>query len=280
MDHGLDPRLTAFNGRVAHTRLHGQVAAERFSDGTPMRVVLPVADLSLQPDGARARQVLFGQRFDVLETVGGRAYGIAGRDGHAGWVAAAALGPWQAPTHRVGAMAAHVYPQPDVKTPAGVLLSLGAAVTVAGWEDDWAQLDTGGWIVARTLRGVDEPADDPVAVALAFLGVPYLWGGDSFAGIDCSGLVQAACHACALPCPPDSDLQAAHLGQPLPKGSALQRGDAVFWHGHVGLMVDGATLVHANAHHMAVAVEPLAEAIARIAATGGGPVTARRRFLP
>ena len=264
-----DPRLWPFNGRVALSVLRGQIDAPAFSDGEAARIAVPVADLCTAPETARARQLLWGAAVTVIERRGGHAFVQAAACGHVGWVAQAALGPARAPTHRVMAAATHLYTAPDLKTPDRARLSLGALVTVTGAQG--AFLATAeGWLPRPHLAPLQTPETDPVAVAERLLGTPYLWGGNGRDGIDCSGLVQAGLNACGRSCPPDSDLQRAILGRPLAPGQGARRGDLVFWTGHVGWMCDAQTLLHANAHHMAVAVEPLAGAADRIRAAGGG----------
>lgn len=264
-----DRRLTPWNGRVAHVALRGRVAAELFTEGEAAGVAVPLADLCAAPGGRRDRQLLLGAAFTVLERRDGWAFGQAAADGHVGWLPVAALGEAVVPTHRVAAAATHLYPAPDLKTRETARLSLGARLAVTEAEGAFLRCAQ-GWVPAVHLRPLAEPEDDPVAVAGRLVGTPYLWGGNSRDGIDCSGLVQAALWACGRPCPPDSDLQRAALGRPLPEGAPARRGDLAFWTGHVGWMADGRTLLHANAHHMAVAAEPLATAAARIAAAGVG----------
>jgi cell wall-associated NlpC family hydrolase len=271
----MDRRLTPANGRVAHAALRGRVAAERFVEGRAARLAVPLADLCAAAEGARDRQLLLGAAVTVLEERDGWAFVQAAADGYVGWLPAAALGEGPAPTHRVAAAATHLYPAPDLKRRERARLSLGAALAVTGAEGAFLETPQ-GWVPAVHLRPLEAPEADPVAVAERLLGTPYLWGGNSRDGIDCSGLVQAALFACGRPCPGDSDLQEAGLGTTLPPGAELVRGDLVFWKGHVGWMADAATLLHANAHHMAVAAEPLAGAAARIAAAGGGDWRARR----
>jgi cell wall-associated NlpC family hydrolase len=174
----------------------------------------------------------------------------------------------------VTALRSHVYSRPDIKAPVSAALPCGAEVAVVGEDGAFARPDGGGYLPLAHLAA--RPGD-PVAQARRFLGVPYLWGGRSAEGIDCSGLVQLAHLAAGLDAPRDSDMQEAALGALLPSDAPLQRGDLVFWRGHVGLMADATTLLHANAFHMAVAEEPLAAAVARIRDTGGGVITARRR---
>jgi len=272
-----DRRLTPFNGRVAHISLRGQVDAAMFVEPQARAVAAPLADLCATPAGARDRQLLRGARFDVLEQRDAWAFGIA-VDGYCGWLATGALGPWQDPTHRVLAPATHLYPLPDVKTPAIDTLSLGSAVRIIAEQGPWLQEAGGAWLPSAHLREVGDRPEDPVSVAESLLGTPYLWGGNSRAGLDCSGLVQIACFACGIECPADSDMQAAALGYPLADDAALARADLVFWKGHVGWMADEVTLLHANAHHMAVVHEPLDRARARIEGAGGGGIVIRRRL--
>lgn len=272
-----DPRLTPSNGRVAALSLAGQVEAEMYVPGEERRVLRPVTDLNRKPDGPRDRQLLFGASVTVLEDRGGWSFVQSQRDSYVGYVVTEALGPARAATHYVGTPATHLYQTESFKSRDLAHLSFGARVTVQHeLKRFWETPD--GFIPKTHLRPLSRPFADPVTVAQMHFGVPYLWGGNSILGIDCSGLVQAAHLACDIPCPGDSDLQRAMLGQEIAADAAPMRGDLYFWKGHVGLVVDPDTLIHANAHHMAVVYEPLSQAILRITAQGDGPVIARKRL--
>ena len=273
-----DRRLTPANGRVAAAELRGTVTAERYVAGEWARVRAPLADLLAAPGGGRDRQLAKGERFEVLERRDGYAVGRCARDGYVGYLAEAELGPDAAPTHRVAAPATHLYPAPDLKTRELCALSIGAFLNIRAEHGRFAETDGGQFVPTAHIRPVAAPEPDPVAVAERLLGSPYLWGGNGHGGLDCSALVQIACLACAIPCPGDSDLQETQLGTALAADAPLRRGDLVFWRGHVGWIAAPGTLLHANAHYMAVAREPLDTAVARIEATGGGAITRRRRI--
>ena len=272
-----DRRLTPANGRVAAAELRGTVTAERYVAGEWARVRAPLADLLAAPGGGRDRQLAKGERFEVLERRDGYAFGRCARDGYVGYLAEAELGPDAAPTHRVAAPATHLYPAPDLKTRELCALSIGAFLNIRAEHGRFAETDGGQFVPTAHIRPVAAPEPDPVAVAERLLGSPYLWGGNGHGGLDCSALVQIACLACAIPCPGDSDLQETQLGTALAADAPLRRGDLVFWRGHVGWITAPGTLLHANAHHMAVAREPLDTAAARIETAGGGAITRRRR---
>ena len=282
-----DPRLTPANHRVAHVSLEGKVTAERFVEGQWRQVETGVLPLLDAPGGSRSRELLQGERFCVLDEDDGFAFGFAGRDGYVGWVFEEFLFPEQKPTHRVSAIRSNWQEAPDIKRAMRLFpLSFGARLRVARIEGAWAKLTIQtppdavwfreAWMPAAHLAPVDTLEPDPVTVAEKFLGTPYLWGGNTGFGIDCSGLVQAALLASAVACPGDSDMQMA-LGSKATGGH--RRGDLLFWKGHVAMVVDADRLIHANAHHMAVALERIDAATGRIAAQGDGPVIARRRVL-
>lgn len=264
------------NGRVAHSALRGQVEAARFADGVPMRVAAPVADLRLDPDKAGLdRQILQGHPVRLLEPETG--FCRDETSGYVGYVSPDALVPWAEPTHRVHAARSLLFTAPDFKHPHPQPVSAGTLFRVTGTEGRFARLDDGRFVPGAHLKAVGTPLADWVAFAETLLGTPYLWGGNSAFGIDCSGLVQIALQAAGLPCPGDSDQQMETVGAQVPIGSEILRGDLLFWKGHVAIALDADRLLHANVHHMAVAVEGRAAAIDRIAAQGDGPVLAHRR---
>lgn len=252
--------------------------AERYLDTTLRQVSVPAASLRLAPapEAEQLDEVLFGELFEVLVESDGWALGQARRDGYVGYVAASALAPpGPAPTHTVRAMRTYGYSGPSIKTAPLGLYSIN--VLLAAEDQDGRFIKTsGGWFIADHLAPVDEHAADFVAVAEKFVGTPYFWGGRTSLGLDCSGLVQQALYATGRDCPRDSDQQAA-LGTAIDPGQ-LRRGDLVFWRGHVAVMINDTDIVHANGNRMAVTIEPLAEAIERTRANGGGDPTAFRRL--
>lgn len=272
-----DRRRTPANARVAHSSLRGTLEDVAFTDGTPAQIALPVADLCAAPNGARDRQCLYGETVQVLETHEGWSFVQTTKDAYVGYLPDAALAPARTATHWVSAPASHLYEAPDFKSRDRMALSFGSLLTVTDTSGRFLETPD-GFLPAVHARPLSDAANDPAAIAELFLGTPYLWGGNSRFGIDCSGLVQAALTACNLPCPGDSDMQQAETGIALPPSTAPQRNDLLFWKGHVALVVNDTTLIHANAYHMAVAFEGISEAIARIEAQGDGPVTAHKRL--
>lgn len=275
-----DPRTTLAIDGAAALALEGVLDARTYVAPEPMQAGFAVVGLrrAPSPSAEQLDQLLFGERFDVLEQRDGWAFGQALRDGYVGWVRLEALAPvGDPPTHWVSALRTYGFSEPSIKSVPVLSLSMNALVRVEGVEGRFARLAGAGFVADRHLRPLGAWAADPAAVALAYLAAPYLWGGRGSVGLDCSGLVQQALYACGHAVPRDSDQQ-AQLGEALDPAAGLARVDLVFWRGHVGMMLDEGTLIHANAFHMAVTVEPLAEAISRIEGSGGGAPTAYRRL--
>ncbi|MCC5976695.1 MAG: C40 family peptidase [Salinarimonas sp.] len=284
-----DPRLTPARADLAAAHLRGRIDAPRYAEGALMRVVATYAALRREPrsDSPLDTQLLAGEAFIVYATdENGFAWGQSVADGYVGYVARDDLDPQaREPTHRVTALRSPLYPGPSLKLPTERFLSLNARVQVIAVEGAYARIDCGahggGYVHTAHIAPLDTLEPDPVLVAERFLHVPYLWGGRTSLGLDCSALVQLALAAAGLYAPRDSDMQEEQLGEALPVDDTLThlaRGDLVFWKGHVGIMCDGQTLLHANGHHMATAREPLAQARARIAEKSFGPITGIRRL--
>lgn len=279
-----DRRITPARSDLADERLRGTVDATRYSAGTVRRVAAPSTPLRPHPspEAPFDTEALMGERLRVYDEHEGWAWGQLETDGYVGYLSAEALGPEDpAPTHRVAALRSFVHPGPNLKLPPLAHLSLGAAVPVLGREGEWAKIGSAAFVFAAHLKPLGENESDFVAVAERFLGTPYLWGGKTSLGLDCSGLIQLSLAAAGIPAPRDTDMQLEALGEPVmpaPDLSGLARGDLIFWKGHMGVMLDPERLLHANGHHMAVAIEPLRVAEERIRLNSYGPIVAVKRL--
>ena len=279
-----DRRITPIRADLADERLRGQIEAERFTAGTLKRVVASFSPLHRHPsrEAPVDTQAIFGESVTVYDEHEGWAWVQLNDDGYVGYLPSEALGePGAEPTHRVRAIRTFIYPGPNLKLPYRDYLTLNARVTVTATEGDYARLATGGWVYAPHLAGLDAFEADYVSVAKRFLHTPYLWGGKTSLGIDCSGLAQTALSAAGIAAPRDSDMQERALGTSVdvtPALSGLRRGDLVFWKGHVGLMMDESKFIHATGHSMTVMIEPLAIAEERIRRTSYGPISSVKRL--
>jgi Bacterial dipeptidyl-peptidase Sh3 domain/NlpC/P60 family len=269
-----DPRLTPARPDLAAKYLEGKVKAARFVAGEAFEISDAIAPLRDRPsaEAMLLTQALKGERVTVYDRNGeGFAWGQLNSDGYVGWLPDRVLAkPLGEPTHKITALRTFAFPGPSIKLTPIDTLSMGTTLMVTG-EDGAFAVTRDGWYLPRQHVGsIDHYADDFVAVAEQFAGTPYLWGGKSSLGIDCSGLVQVSLNAAGTGCPRDSDMQQDGLGRELSPAEAkkLQRGDLIFWKGHVAIARDAATIVHANAHHMATTIENTRDAIARIKAAG------------
>lgn len=270
-----DKRITPFRADLAAAHLQGVIDAPHYVTGVRRSVGVGRTALRAGPaaDAAQDSELLFGEIFTVYDHANGWSWGQLERDGYVGYVQSGALCDPFVVSQRVTALMAPVFPGPGLKGAVRDLLPLNASVNVLGHSGDYVQIAPGQFLHRRHLEPFS--TNDFVTVAQGFAGVPYVWGGKTWAGLDCSGLIQTALHAVARDCPRDADMQEQKLGHAIAR--AERRGDLVFWKGHVGVMIDETHLLHANAFHMAVRSEPLAQAIARIERVAG-PVTSVRRL--
>jgi len=275
----LDPRINAFRPELAAKHLQGQVEAARFVEGVRQEVAEPFVALRRTPshEARLDTQALFGERFIVYETTDeGWAWGQLETDGYVGWLSAGALGKTgKAPTHKVSVPRTLAFPGPDIKLPPAVALPMGAQLAIVRQDERFGVTANDWHLPLPHLAPIKARQKDFVVIAEELLNAPYLWGGKTSLGIDCSGLVQIALQAAGIVCQRDSDMQEMTLGK-LSSLGELRRGDLVFWKGHVAIAHDSETLLHANAHHMMVVIEQASDAIARIKATGSEVTSVKR----
>lgn len=274
----MDRRSFFANERVAHVSLKGQVEDKQLVAGAVRQVSVPVANLCSAPRGSRDAQLLMGAGFEVIEIVDGWSFGRSTRHGYVGYILDEMLAEEVSkPSHYVSARSSHIYPEPSIKVLENAALSFGSQLTVVDETNGFATLAGGGFVASQHIRSTANFLDDPAMTAIMLDGTPYLWGGDSAFGIDCSGLIQLCLFAAGKACPRDSDQQEAFFATEVSIEDGLKRGDLVFWRGHVGMMLNASEVIHANAYHMAVAIEPFEEAQNRIGKREFGAIASIKR---
>lgn len=278
----LDPRLNAYRPDLADAALKTVINADAYAEGRPGRVTAGRIPLLTRPadDSRMASELLFGETVSVFDIRDGWAWLQNRGDGYVGYARAENLGDAiNEPTHRVSALRTFLYTAPDLKSPVLDMLSMNAVLCERGCEKGFVGLSSGGWVWAGHIAGMNEHASDHVVVALGFLGTPYLWGGRSSVGLDCSGLVQMALARRGKPAPRDSDMQESFGAAVAFEGdeAVLAQGDLIFWPGHVGIWLEGGDLLHANATDMLVARKPFATTVRQIREDTGDDITAVRR---
>jgi cell wall-associated NlpC family hydrolase len=272
-----DKRLTPARPDLAAAHLKGKVEAARYVEGEKLMSLRGHSPMRARPEShcSQETELLCGEPFIVYEQKNGWAWGQIVSDGYVGYVNALSLAPFAEATHRVAALSTPVLTAPDVKAACVQLLPLNAVVRLEKEQGDFFQTNA-GFVSYRHLVPLSERATDFVTVAESFLHVPYVWGGKTVAGLDCSGLIQTSLQAAGISAPRDTDMMEKALGLAIDR-KEIQRGDLVFWKGHMGVMLNAKRLLHANAFHMEVFAEDLDQAIARIEKSAG-PVTSIRRL--
>lgn len=274
----LDKRLNAYRNDLADIRLKSQVEAKVFREGAVMQMLAPIATLHRAPafDAPQDTQVLMGEIVRVFDVTESWAWVQLQRDSYVGYMRHEMLNAKVLiPTHKVTVPSTLLYTRPNIKTQPVQFLPMNTEVTIAALQDDFYELATGGFVFVKHLQ---QKHTDFVSVAEQFLHTPYYWGGKSYHGIDCSGLVQTSLQACGIKVPRDTDMQEKELGTIVSQEN-LKRGDLVFWSGHVGIMQDATTLLHASGHQMMVVSEPLAIVDERTKAKGKEISSIRRILL-
>jgi cell wall-associated NlpC family hydrolase len=281
-----DPRINLYRPGLAAEVLRGIYTSRHYASGVTYQVIAPVAPSRAEgaPQARLGTEALFGETVTVYDVQNDWAWAQAALDDYVGYIPTDALSKTtgtKPPTHHVTVLSSFVFAEPDLKTLPLIALPMNAAVRVVSEKKGYGELATGGWIFLKHLAPVGEAEPDFVKTARLYSGVPYLWGGRSGLGLDCSGLVQTVLLRAGIAAPRDSDMQLAQLGAEINLDAYphdLKRGDLVFFPSHVGIMDDDLHLLHANAITMNVARQPLAEFVQILESKLSTAITGIRRL--
>ena len=274
----MDPRLTPANEIVACSTLKGKINHSNFVEAKNYQVNVPFVDLLGSPDGKRNRQLIYGSKVKFFSAAKGWAFIQNTYDNYVGYVPESTIASETQKTHIVTAPLAHVFMEPNIKSKNIEILPLAARVSGEVIENGFLEIEL-GWISVSQLKRKTELSEDPVEISKLLQNAPYLWGGNTTLGIDCSGLIQISLLLCGIDCPGDSDQQMNTLGQNIDIGSPRKKGDILFWQGHVAWALNESQILHANAYHMATVIEEANEAIERIKKQDNNSVIAHKRLI-
>ena len=274
----MDPRLTPANEIVACFTLKGKINHSNFVEAKNYQVNVPFVDLLGSPNGKRNRQLIYGSKVKYFSAAKGWAFIQNTYDSYVGYVPESTIASETQKTHIVTAPLAHVFMEPNIKSKNIEILPLAARVSGEVLENGFLETEL-GWISVLQLKRKTEISKDPVEVSKLLQNAPYLWGGNTTLGIDCSGLIQISLLLCGIDCPGDSDQQMNTLGQNIDIGSPRKKGDILFWKGHVAWALNESQILHANAYHMATVIEEANEAIERIKKQDNNSVIAHKRLI-